>query len=47
MFFFLQVINGLQRRVEEQEEEILQLRLQISRLQSSRVTVTFSELDET
>ncbi|XP_024140063.1 eukaryotic translation initiation factor 2-alpha kinase 1 isoform X2 [Oryzias melastigma] len=41
------VINGLQRRVEEQEEEILQLRLQISRLQSSRVTVTFSELDET
>ncbi|RVE59399.1 hypothetical protein OJAV_G00188170 [Oryzias javanicus] len=41
------VINGLQRRVEEQEEEIMQLRLQISRLQSSRVTVTFSELDET
>uniref|UniRef100_A0A3P9MQT7 Eukaryotic translation initiation factor 2-alpha kinase 1 n=1 Tax=Oryzias latipes TaxID=8090 RepID=A0A3P9MQT7_ORYLA len=41
------VIHGLQRRVEEQREEIMQLRLQISRLQSSRVTVTFSELDKT
>ncbi|XP_033962566.1 eukaryotic translation initiation factor 2-alpha kinase 1 isoform X1 [Pseudochaenichthys georgianus] len=29
------VIHGLQRRVEEQEEEIMQLRRQISRLQSS------------
>ncbi|XP_034716557.1 eukaryotic translation initiation factor 2-alpha kinase 1 isoform X2 [Etheostoma cragini] len=35
------VIHGLQRRVEEQEEEIMQLRRQISRLQSSEVTVQF------
>ncbi|CAG5909364.1 unnamed protein product [Menidia menidia] len=41
------VIHGLQRRVEEQEEEIMQLKMQISRLQSSQVTVSFSELDET
>uniref|UniRef100_A0A3Q3VWZ2 non-specific serine/threonine protein kinase n=1 Tax=Mola mola TaxID=94237 RepID=A0A3Q3VWZ2_MOLML len=32
------VIHGLQRRVEEQEEEIMQLRRQISQLQSSHVT---------
>ncbi|XP_061564070.1 eukaryotic translation initiation factor 2-alpha kinase 1 [Cololabis saira] len=30
------VISGLQKRVDEQEEEIVQLRLQISRLQSSQ-----------
>uniref|UniRef100_UPI0037E8D741 eukaryotic translation initiation factor 2-alpha kinase 1 n=1 Tax=Semicossyphus pulcher TaxID=241346 RepID=UPI0037E8D741 len=41
------VIHGLQRRVEEQEEEIMQLRRQISRLQSSQVTVNFSEPDNT
>nr|XP_020471527.1 eukaryotic translation initiation factor 2-alpha kinase 1 isoform X1 [Monopterus albus] len=41
------VIHGLQRKVEEQEEEIMQLRGQISRLQSSQVTVHFSELDKT
>ncbi|XP_059180368.1 eukaryotic translation initiation factor 2-alpha kinase 1 isoform X2 [Centropristis striata] len=41
------VINGLQRRVEEQEEEIMQLRRQISRLQSAEVTVHFSESDKT
>nr|BAM36387.1 heme-regulated initiation factor 2 alpha kinase [Oplegnathus fasciatus] len=41
------VIHGLQRRVEEQEEEITQLRRQISRLQSSQVTVHFSEPDKT
>ncbi|KAM6964272.1 LOW QUALITY PROTEIN: eukaryotic translation initiation factor 2-alpha kinase 1 [Tautogolabrus adspersus] len=41
------VIHGLQKRVEEQEEEIMQLRRQISRLQSSQVTVNFSELDKT
>ncbi|XP_044034897.1 eukaryotic translation initiation factor 2-alpha kinase 1 isoform X2 [Siniperca chuatsi] len=41
------VIHGLQRRVEEQEEEIMQLRRQISQLQSSQVTVHFSESDET
>ncbi|XP_017273913.1 eukaryotic translation initiation factor 2-alpha kinase 1 isoform X2 [Kryptolebias marmoratus] len=39
------VIHSLQRRVEEQEEEIMQLRMQISQLQSSEVTVTFSDLD--
>ncbi|XP_028423925.1 eukaryotic translation initiation factor 2-alpha kinase 1 isoform X2 [Perca flavescens] len=41
------VIHGLQRRVEEQEEEIMQLRRQISRLQSSEVPVNFSESDKT
>ncbi|KAI3365582.1 hypothetical protein L3Q82_010665 [Scortum barcoo] len=41
------VIHGLQRRVEEQEEEITQLRRQISQLQSSQVTVHFSEPDKT
>ncbi|XP_032358937.1 eukaryotic translation initiation factor 2-alpha kinase 1 isoform X2 [Etheostoma spectabile] len=41
------VIHGLQRRVEEQEEEIMQLRRQISRLQSSEVTVHISESDKT
>ncbi|XP_031147120.1 eukaryotic translation initiation factor 2-alpha kinase 1 isoform X2 [Sander lucioperca] len=41
------VIHGLQRRVEEQEEEIMQLRRQISRLQSSEVPVHFSESDKT
>ncbi|KAF7204743.1 eukaryotic translation initiation factor 2-alpha kinase 1 isoform X1 [Nothobranchius furzeri] len=32
------VIRGLQKKVEEQEEEITQLRLQISRLQTSKVS---------
>ncbi|KAM8837826.1 eukaryotic translation initiation factor 2-alpha kinase 1 isoform 2-T2 [Spinachia spinachia] len=41
------VIHSLQRRVEEQEGEIMQLRRQISRLQSSEVTVSVSESDET
>ncbi|XP_041819042.1 eukaryotic translation initiation factor 2-alpha kinase 1 isoform X2 [Chelmon rostratus] len=41
------VIHGLQRRVEEQEEEIMQLRRQISQLQSSQVTVPFSESEKT
>ncbi|KAM4524024.1 eukaryotic translation initiation factor 2-alpha kinase 1 isoform 2-T2 [Odontesthes bonariensis] len=41
------VIHGLQRRVEEQEEEIMQLRMQISQLRNSQVTVSFSELDKT
>lgn len=41
------VIHGLQRRVEEQEEEIMQLRRQISQLQGSKITVQFSELDKT
>nr|XP_020503836.1 eukaryotic translation initiation factor 2-alpha kinase 1 [Labrus bergylta] len=41
------VIHGLQKKVEEQEEEIMLLRRQISRLQSSQVTVHFSELDNT
>ncbi|XP_078135512.1 eukaryotic translation initiation factor 2-alpha kinase 1 isoform X3 [Sander vitreus] len=41
------VIHGLQRRVEEQEEEIMQLKRQISRLQSSEVPVHFSESDKT
>ncbi|XP_053197179.1 eukaryotic translation initiation factor 2-alpha kinase 1 isoform X2 [Scomber japonicus] len=41
------VIHGLQRRVEEQEEEIVQLRRQISQLQSSQVTVPSSESDKT
>lgn len=45
VFLSPQVIHGLQRRVEEQEEEIMQLRMQISQLQSSKVTVTFSDLD--
>ncbi|XP_040031739.2 eukaryotic translation initiation factor 2-alpha kinase 1 isoform X1 [Gasterosteus aculeatus] len=40
------VIHSLQRRVEEQEGEIMQLRRQISRLQSSEVTVSVSESDE-
>lgn len=47
IFFPLQVIHGLQRRVEEQEEEIMQLRRQISQLQSSQVTVPFSESEKT
>lgn len=41
------VIHGLQKRVEEQEEEIMELRRQISQLQSSQVTVHFSESDDT
>ncbi|XP_069547460.1 eukaryotic translation initiation factor 2-alpha kinase 1 isoform X1 [Brachyistius frenatus] len=41
------VIHGLQKKVEEQEEEIMQLRRQISRLQSSQDTINLSELDET
>ncbi|MEQ2250776.1 hypothetical protein ILYODFUR_004304 [Ilyodon furcidens] len=41
------LIDGLQKRVEEQEEEIMQLRMQISRLQNSKVTVSFTELDKT
>lgn len=41
------VIHGLQRKVEEQEEEIMQLRRQIIRLQSSQVTVHDAESDET
>ncbi|KAM7371030.1 hypothetical protein PAMP_010532 [Pampus punctatissimus] len=41
------VIHGLQRKVEEQEEEIIQLRRQISQLQSSQVTIHFSDSDET
>ncbi|KAK9530617.1 hypothetical protein VZT92_012107 [Zoarces viviparus] len=39
------VIHSLQRRVEEQEGEIMQLRRQISRLQSSEVVVNLSESD--
>lgn len=41
------VIHGLQKQVEEQEKEIMQLRRQISELQSSKVTVHFSESQET
>ncbi|XP_058476761.1 eukaryotic translation initiation factor 2-alpha kinase 1 [Solea solea] len=41
------VIHGLQRKVEEQEEEIMQLRRQISQLQTSQVTVHFSDSDKT
>ncbi|KAK5623668.1 hypothetical protein CRENBAI_009119 [Crenichthys baileyi] len=41
------LIHGLKKRVEEQEEEIMQLRMQISRLQNSKVTVSFTELDKT
>ncbi|XP_041829567.1 eukaryotic translation initiation factor 2-alpha kinase 1 isoform X2 [Melanotaenia boesemani] len=41
------VIHGLQRKVEEQEEEIMQLKMQITQLQSSQVTVTFSEFEKT
>ncbi|TMS21933.1 Eukaryotic translation initiation factor 2-alpha kinase 1 [Larimichthys crocea] len=41
------VIHGLQRKVEEQEEEIMELRRQISQLQSSQVTVHFSKTDKT
>ncbi|XP_028990340.1 eukaryotic translation initiation factor 2-alpha kinase 1 isoform X2 [Betta splendens] len=41
------VIHGLQRRVEEQEEEIIQLRRQISQLQGSQVTVQYSDLEKT
>ncbi|KAF0025238.1 hypothetical protein F2P81_022119 [Scophthalmus maximus] len=37
------VIHGLERRVEEQEEEIMQLRRQLSRLQSSQDTANLSE----
>ncbi|CAJ1080728.1 eukaryotic translation initiation factor 2-alpha kinase 1 isoform X2 [Xyrichtys novacula] len=40
------VIHGLQRRVEEQEEEIMQLRRQISQLQSSQVPVHISQADK-
>lgn len=45
--FLLQVIHGLQRRIEEQEEEIVQLRRRISQLQSTQVTVNCAELDKT
>ncbi|KAM4715883.1 eukaryotic translation initiation factor 2-alpha kinase 1 isoform 2-T2 [Anableps anableps] len=41
------VIHGLQKRVEEQEEEIMQLRMQISQLKNSQVSVSFTELDNT
>ncbi|XP_012705385.2 eukaryotic translation initiation factor 2-alpha kinase 1 isoform X1 [Fundulus heteroclitus] len=41
------VIVGLQKRVVEQEEEIVQLRMQISRLQNAKVTVSFTESDKT
>lgn len=41
------MIHGLQRRVSEQEEEIMQLRRQISQLQSSEATVAVSETDKT
>lgn len=34
-YFPSQVISGLQKRIEEQEEVIVQLRRQISKLQSS------------
>ncbi|XP_015248590.1 PREDICTED: eukaryotic translation initiation factor 2-alpha kinase 1 isoform X3 [Cyprinodon variegatus] len=34
------VIHGLQKRVEEQEEEIMQLRMQISRLQNSTLSAS-------
>ncbi|XP_030256149.1 eukaryotic translation initiation factor 2-alpha kinase 1 isoform X1 [Sparus aurata] len=40
------VIHGLKKRVEQQEEEIMQLRRQISQLQSSQVTVDISEPDK-
>ncbi|XP_036937571.1 eukaryotic translation initiation factor 2-alpha kinase 1 isoform X1 [Acanthopagrus latus] len=40
------VIHGLKKRVEQQEEEIMQLRRQISQLQSSQVTVHISEPDK-
>lgn len=43
----MQVIHGLQRKVEEQEEEILQLRRKISQLQSSKDTIHFSDLSKT
>lgn len=42
-YFASQVINGLQRRIEEQDEVIVQLRRQISQLQSSKGTVNLSE----
>lgn len=41
------MIHGLQRRVEEQEEEIMQLRRRITQLQTSQLTVNFSELENT
>ncbi|XP_035002663.2 eukaryotic translation initiation factor 2-alpha kinase 1 isoform X1 [Hippoglossus stenolepis] len=41
------VIHGLQRRVEEQDEEIMKLRRQISELQISQVTASLSESDNT
>ncbi|XP_041671282.1 eukaryotic translation initiation factor 2-alpha kinase 1 isoform X3 [Cheilinus undulatus] len=41
------VIHGLQKRVEEQEEEIMALRRQISQLQSSKVTVQNSDPGKT
>lgn len=42
-YFSSQVIHGLQKRIEEQEEEIVQLKRQISQLQSSQVKDNFSE----
>ncbi|XP_029933430.1 eukaryotic translation initiation factor 2-alpha kinase 1 isoform X2 [Myripristis murdjan] len=41
------VIRGLQKRVEEQEEEIIQLRRQISQLQCSQTWDVCSESDKT
>lgn len=41
------MIHCLQRRVEEQEEEIMQLRRRITQLQTSQLTVNFSELENT
>ncbi|KAK2820797.1 hypothetical protein Q5P01_023756 [Channa striata] len=41
------MIHGLQKKVEEQEEEIMQLRRQIIQLQTSQVTVHFSGSDKT
>ncbi|KAM9837375.1 eukaryotic translation initiation factor 2-alpha kinase 1 isoform 2-T2 [Aulostomus maculatus] len=40
------VIHGLQRRIEEQQEEIIQLRKQISCLQSSQGTTQVSESEK-
>lgn len=37
-YFPSQVIHGLQKRIEEQEEVIVQLRRQISQLQRSEVS---------
>ncbi|KAM3859861.1 eukaryotic translation initiation factor 2-alpha kinase 1 [Diretmus argenteus] len=41
------VIHGLQRRVEEQEEELVQLRRQLSELQNSKNSALFSESNKT